>query len=187
MKEKHMKFNLNFIFVSILLSVLGSGCSIAASDKPTPFPLPSEPDVHEFQFLPLSAPSSNLLTASVMASSSMPDAPASNAIDGNPETIWNSGSDPEQWIQLDLGAPRVINAIRLLVSQYPAGDSVHQIWIGADPDNLTLLHEFIGFTNDGDLLEFIPIIPPTDVRFIRIVTTQSTSWVAWREIEVEGE
>ncbi|MEW6093020.1 MAG: discoidin domain-containing protein [Chloroflexota bacterium] len=181
-----MKIRLVSVLACILFSALGSGCSIAASENSTPFPLPSTPVVQELQYLPASA-LSDLQPVTVTASSSLPDAPAVNAVDGSPDTVWNSGADPDQWIQLDLGTPTTIQAIRLLVSQYPAGDTVHQIWAGADPDNLTLLHEFRGFTNDGDLLEFIPIIPPTNIQFIKIITTQSTSWVAWREIEVEGE
>ena len=181
-----MKLKLHDYLAGILIVVLGSGCSIAASDKPTSFPLPSTPVVQEFQLF--QAPvSSDLQPATVTAYSSLPDMPPVNAVDGNPDTNWNSGAGPEQWIQLDLGAPTTIQAIRLLVAQYPAGDSVHQIWAGADPGNLALLHEFSGFTNDGDLLEFVPIIPPTNIQFIKIVTFQSSSWVAWREIEVEGE
>lgn len=124
--------------------------------------------------------------STVTTSAELLDSPASNAVDGNADTIWNSGGDPEQWIMIDLGDTISLSAIRLTVSQYPEGDTVHQIWVGTDPDSLTLLHEFSGFTNDGDLLEFVPVIPPTNIQFIKIITTQSPSWVAWREIEVEG-
>ena len=182
----HMKIRRLSVLACILFSALGSGCSIAISEISTPFPLPSTPVVQEFQYIPTSV-SPDLQPVTVTASSSLPDSPAVNAVDGNPDTVWNSGADPEQWIQLDLGIPTTIQAIHLLVSQYPAGDTVHQIWVGADPDNLTLLHEFRVLTNDGDLLEFVPIIPPTNVQYIKIVTPRSPSWVAWREIEVEGE
>ncbi len=181
-----MKFKLLFILASILLSAWGSGCSIASSVEPTPFPLPSTPAVQEFLLFQVPA-SADLQPASVTASSSLPDSPAVNAVDGNPDANWSSGADPEQWIQLDLSAPMTIKAVRLLVAQYPAGETVHQVWAGADPESLTLVYEFRGFTNDGDLLEFIPIIPLTNVQFVKIVTTQSPSWVAWREIEGDGD
>ncbi len=79
-----------------------------------------------------------------------------------------------------------VTRIRLTAAQYPAGDTVHQVWAGSDPENMKFIYEFRGFTDDADLLEFVPVIPPTNIRFIKIVTTQSPSWVAWREVEVIG-
>jgi hypothetical protein len=105
-------------------------------------------------------------------------------VDGNPETIWNSGSGSEQWIQIDLGAPVTVGRIRLLSSQYPAGETVHQVWAGSDLNTLSMIHEFKGATNDADLLEFASPAPLPNVRIIKIVTTQSPSWVAWREISI---
>ena len=67
------------------------------------------------------------------------------------------------------------------------GQTVHQIWVGADAASMFQVHEFAGFTRDSDVLEFITDGPMDNIRFIKIVTTQSTSWVAWREIEVIGE
>jgi len=125
---------------------------------------------------------STLTTAT--ASASLPESPPSAAIDGDPDTVWSSGLDPEQWIQIDLGAASTLSALRLTVSQYPAGDTVHQIWGGPNEGNLTLLHEFKGFTQEPDTIEFRPPIPLENIRFIKIVTTRSPSWVAWREIEV---
>jgi hypothetical protein len=118
------------------------------------------------------------------ASAQLPESPASNVLDGNLETIWNSGNDAEQWILLDLGASKSVTSIRLTVSQYPEGDTVHQIWAGPDPNALTLLHEFAGYTRDSGELEFTPASPLAGIQFIKVVTTRSPSWVAWREIEV---
>jgi len=126
------------------------------------------------------APSSS----GISASASLATDPPENAFDGDTETIWNSGADPDQWIQINLGKPTTVSAIRLVVSQYPAGDTIHQIWGGADENNLTLLHEFNGFTQDPDTLEFKPSTPLSNIQYIKIITTQSPSWVAWREIEV---
>jgi len=140
-----------------------------------------------FESLCPSASPSDVGTGSPVAtaSASLSDSPASNAIDGNIETIWNSGAGPEQWIQIDLGKPSTVSAIRLHVSQYPEGETTHQLWVGADANNLTLIHEFSGFTRDFDMLEFAPSTPLTNIRYIRIVTTKSSSWVAWREIEIK--
>lgn len=121
----------------------------------------------------------------VISSAELSTNPASDAFDGNLETIWNSGAGPEQWIQIDLGNPTTVSTIRLHVAQFPEGETVHQVWIGADADNLTLLHEFKGITKEYDILEFISPAPLTNIRYVKIITTQSPSWVAWREIEIK--
>ena len=46
------------------------------------------------------------------------------------------------------------------------------------------LHEFNGVTNDNGVLEHIPGSPWTNVRYVRVNTTASVSWVSWREIEI---
>jgi hypothetical protein len=73
------------------------------------------------------------------------------------------------------------------VSQYPDGITTHQIWVRGENGVLQLIHEFKGNTVDNQVLEFIPELPVTNIQVIRIVTTQSPSWVAWREIEVFGK
>lgn len=133
---------------------------------------------------PVPAPVTQISYPSATASAALPDSPPSNAIDGNFETIWSAGSHPEQWIQIDLGQPKTISAIRLIISQYPAGETIHQIRVGSDANKLTLIHEFKGFTVDPNILEFKPSSPFKDIRYIKIVTTKSPSWVAWREIEI---
>jgi len=74
--------------------------------------------------------------------------------------------------------------LRLRVSQYPPGTTLHQIWVGGDAGSLTLIHEFAGVTADGDVLEYVPSSPLAGVRFVKVITRESPSWVAWREIEV---
>ena len=120
----------------------------------------------------------------ISASAELPTDPASNAFDGNLETIWNSGQDAEGWIQIDLDQMRMITSIRLIVAQYPEGETVHQIWGGDSESNLQLLHEFSGHTVDSQILLFDLPSPLENIRFIRVMTTRSPSWVAWREIEV---
>ncbi|HET6846477.1 MAG TPA: cellulase family glycosylhydrolase [Anaerolineales bacterium] len=126
------------------------------------------------------------LNKSVQVSAAMPDAAGVLAVDGNPETIWSSGLDAPQWIQIDLGQPVSIASIRLTVSQFPEGPTTHQVWVGADPNMLKLVHQFSGFTKDPEVLTFSPASNLNGVRFVRILTQASPSWVAWREIEVLG-
>ncbi len=111
---------------------------------------------------------------------------ANLAVDGDLGTFWNSGGLPPNWIQIDLGQPRTITAIRLVIEQWPAGETVHQIWGGPDENSLSLLHEFKGYTEDPNTLEFKPSLPLTGIRYVKVVSTQSPSWTAWRELEVLG-
>jgi hypothetical protein len=53
----------------------------------------------------------------------------SQAVDGSPTTLWNAGNFSPQWLEVDLGSPTSIGGIRLQVSQYPAGNTTHEIWV----------------------------------------------------------
>ncbi len=127
------------------------------------------------------------LNASAQASRSLPDQPPANAVDGAPETQWGAGSGPPQWIEIDLGKPYTIDSLRLTAAQYPGGTTTHQIWACAAGESLKLVHEFKGYTTDNQILEFKPDAPLIGIQYLRIVTTQSPSWVAWKEIEVLGK
>jgi hypothetical protein len=108
------------------------------------------------------------------------------AVDGNPGTLWNANAEPPQWIEIDLGAAYSIREIRLAVSQYPAGHTVHRV-LGKGPGTggtFTELHVFEGDTQDPQALDFVPPEPWQGISLIRIETIASPSWVAWREIEV---
>jgi hypothetical protein len=123
----------------------------------------------------------------VQASNALaPDLPEL-AVDSNTETAWISGGHPPQWIEIDLGAAYRVTEIRLLVSQSPAGATRHQVLVrGPEGGPGTLVHEFSGDTADGDWLAFAPELPLENVRFVRVETVSSPSWVAWREIVVRG-
>ena len=43
---------------------------------------------------------------------------------------------------------------------------------------------FVGATVDNQVLEYEPASAWTNVRYVRVETTASVSWVAWREIEL---
>lgn len=119
------------------------------------------------------------------ASASYTGSPPSGAVDGVTEFTWNAGALAPQWIEIDLGSPQTIGRIALLTTQLPDGDTVHRVLGKATAgDPYTLLHEFAGFTTEGEWLEVSPPTAWDDVRFLRIQTTVSPSWVAWREIEV---
>lgn len=130
-------------------------------------------------------PPSVSLDAKVRASMSLPGSPPPNAVDGDQATTWNAGDGPEQWIQIDLATMRSLAGVRLSVAQYPAGMTVHEVWVGSTKSSLHRVHTFRGETQDGDVLTWTPATP-LSVRSVRIVTTESPSWVAWREIDLIG-
>ena len=121
-------------------------------------------------------------SVSAKASVEIAGSPSGFAIDGDIESVWNSGDGPEQWLQLDFASPQNISRIRLFVGQYPAGETNHQIWINISNRETNLVQEFRGFTEDKQVLEFLPAQPLENVESVKIVTTVSPSWVAWREI-----
>ncbi len=108
------------------------------------------------------------------------------AVDGDPGTSWNSGGFPLKWIQIDLGADYDVAEIRLTVAQSPAGNTIHVVYgQGASTGGKKKqLHIFSGATDDSDVLVFAPAEPLKGIRFLRIETTTTPSWVGWREIEV---
>ncbi len=118
------------------------------------------------------------------ASRYLSDQPPSGAVDGSTSQWWGAGDFAPQWIRIDLGKPSTIGLIRLVVTQSPAGNTLHEVWGGETADQLQLLHTFESYTSDGQVLEYKPGSPLENIRFIRVITRKSPSWVGWREIEV---
>jgi len=74
--------------------------------------------------------------------------------------------------------------VELTPSQYPAGETVHRLLVAGANRQYSEAHIFNGSTSDGQALIFAPTSPMAPVQFVRVGTTVSPSWVAWREIEV---
>lgn len=106
------------------------------------------------------------------------------AVDGELGTIWNSGGGPVQWLEIDLGNEYNLSQIKLMVSQYPSGLTMHLVKAAKASRKFIVVHQFEGNTQDGDELVFHPESPLTGMRYIRIETLTSPSWVSWREIIV---
>jgi hypothetical protein len=104
------------------------------------------------------------------------------AIDGTTRP-WNSGGVAPQWIELDLQEPDSVETIRLVVSQQPAGETIHQIWVRSQNEDYRLLKELRSRTEDRGVIE-VASLGLANIQFIKIVTLQSPSWVGWREVEV---
>lgn len=124
----------------------------------------------------------------VTASFSLPAEPPENAVDDNAGTQWGAGQHPVQWIEIDLQGSYRVTEIRLLVAQYPAGNTTHRVQVRrSSGDEYQTVHEFDGLTTDNDWLIFKPDSPLESANLIRIQTIASPSWVAWKEIQVYGE
>jgi len=124
------------------------------------------------------------LGKAVRVSSQLTDMTGTLAVDGDLGTLWNSGGDPTQWIEIDLGAEHTLQEISVTISQYPEGRTVHRILGKSATGQFVELIMFDGDTTDGQVLTFTPVQPMQGIRFIRVETIISPSWVAWKEIEV---
>jgi hypothetical protein len=122
-------------------------------------------------------------TASIRASSSLPEEPVGAAADGNPQSQWGSGAEASQWIEFALAEPATVGEIRLRVAQFPAGRTVHDVAVSVDGGALTVVQVFDGTTAEGDVLE--AAFGPIDrVTAVRVTTRTSPSWVSWKEVEI---
>jgi hypothetical protein len=109
-----------------------------------------------------------------------------SVVDGLPDTLWSAGAGPTQWVEIDLGQPRTVESIRLLVAQDPAGETTHVVSVRGVPGDWTELATLSGPTSDGHWLE-VPLEQPlSGIRYIGVETVASPSWVAWREISILG-
>jgi uncharacterized protein (TIGR03437 family) len=123
--------------------------------------------------------------ATVTASSSLAGYGPAMAVDGSANTWWSAGAFAPQWIQIDLPAPSIVTAIRLTVSQFPNGPTVHDLYVQSQGDaQPRLVSEFSGTTQDQQVLTWTASQPLVGVTSIRVATVASHSWVAWREIEI---
>ena len=166
--------------IEVLMTMIGGNvehCALPDGCLGNGSPSQSEPPVQS------SPPAPGGISAT--ASAAQPAQPPSLAIDGDPATSWISGADAPQWIELDLGEERPITGLRLIVEQFPEGETLHVVSGsgGSAGSELTVLHEFRDQTSTGDVLEVV-FEEPVVIRRLRIETTESPSWVAWAEIEV---
>jgi hypothetical protein len=154
------------------------------------FPLGTPPAVFEYetsQEIQTSEPGTNLAyRRPVRVSRELIDFPAVMAVDGIDTNWWGAGARPPQWIEIDLGENYVIREVQLLISQSPAGRTIHQVLARgvATGDEYLLVHTFDGVTSDSQSLIFELPEVLRGARYIRIETTYTPSWVGWREIKV---
>lgn len=116
------------------------------------------------------------------ASLTLPGYGPGRAVDGDPGSYWNAGSDPRQWIEVDLGARRRIAEVRLSSAMSPGGRMDVRVYGGRTAGARTLLHRFVSNLDNEEVLAFRPVQPWTGIRYLRVEIVSGPSWVAWREI-----
>lgn len=125
-----------------------------------------------------------VVPVSTSAKSSYAGTPPTSAADGDPNTQWNAGGYAPSWIEFDLGSTVEVKKLRLLTSQWPSGPTTHNIYVGNTPAPTTLFKSLQGSTTDNVWLDVDLIGAGANGRYVRVETTSSPGWVAWREIEV---
>jgi hypothetical protein len=75
--------------------------------------------------------------------------PPQHMVDGDPNTAWNSGGPPTQWIDIDIQRDRQIKQIRLLTSQWPSGPTTHNIYGRTQAGHWVALGTLSGYTTDN--------------------------------------
>jgi len=80
--------------------------------------------------------------------------PPARAVDGDPITPWNAGAFPPVAFEIDLGAERRIERVRLRVVQSPAGQTTHALRVAGADGQFEEMHRWIQYTREGDWLEF---------------------------------
>ena len=121
----------------------------------------------------------------VTASNEYPGNPTALAVDGSWWSYWSAGNFPPQWIEVDLGEPKSVAEVRLVITQLPDSPTIHRVYGRATTDApYTLLQEFNGYTVDQQVLTYSGA--PLQLRYVRVETVSSWSWVGWREVEIYG-
>jgi hypothetical protein len=133
------------------------------------------------------APSRAKVTARASTTGEMTD-PNSPFLHDN-ASRWNSGGYAPAWIEADLSAVRTLDRITLVVNQIPNGETEHEIWVSDEPisndrTKAKRVHTFRGKTENDQELKFTF---PANVtaRYVQIRTTESPSWVDWRNIDLQ--
>ena len=108
------------------------------------------------------------------------------AIDGDSSSVWSSQQPAPQWFSVVLDDLYLVNRIQLEVTQAPSGLTTHEIWLGNGSGSRTLFQRLPNvLTEDGQLID-VAVNPPRVVDEVFILTLDSPSWVAWREINIFG-
>lgn len=110
------------------------------------------------------------------------------AFDNNPQTVWSAGIASKkdgQWIEADLGETARLHDITLAPVLADA-KAEHDILISDKPIGKNIASARVVHTIKGTASDSInrPFPPNISARFVQIRTRHSSSWVAWRDINI---
>ena len=74
--------------------------------------------------------------------------------------------------------------MRLLVAQFPEGETSHELRFSYLDGSTEVVGSFDELTRQGDWLEVEFDVPRSGVVSVRVTTRSSPSWVAWGEVEI---
>lgn len=110
---------------------------------------------------------------------------SSGAFDGDLNTAWNAVGYAPAWISVDLGSISTVNNIVFNVSQSPDGDTTHYVYSSIDGINWQQVDNFNFYTTNHQ--EFTRNYTNLNgIRYLKVLTSSSPSWVSWYEISVFG-
>lgn len=96
---------------------------------------------------------------------------------------WNSGASAPQWVEIDLGDIYPVSVVNLTCSHLPNFIlTKHEISAGANKDMMIVVKSIEEYTGTGGIVK--AIFETIDARYIRVTTSHSPSYVAWKKIEV---
>ena len=100
--------------------------------------------------------------------------------DPSPSAVYfNTGNLAPGFVEIQLPGLYTVNIICLQVAQSPNGNTLHQIYVGTTTNPSTLVTTLNGYTSSGQWINLTYSPPLTNVRFLRVNTVTSPSWVAW--------
>ena len=102
------------------------------------------------------------------------------------DNYWNAAGFAPQYLQLELPRAQTVAQVLLQVRQTPAGPTNHSLLVGTDEKTLREVKSLVGHTKTDDWLNVTFSPPLENVRFVRVNTISSPSWVAWYKFLVVG-
>jgi hypothetical protein len=115
------------------------------------------------------------------ATASGASAEAGKAADGSRCTVWNAGAFAPQQLTFDMGTPTRIDVIALVPEMTPDGSVLHEVAFSDDGKTFQVGHRIEAPMRSGQQVELV-LPRPEKARFVRVTTTRSPSFVAWREV-----
>ncbi len=115
-----------------------------------------------------------------VSASGSPEA-ARAAIDGDVCTIWNSGDFAPQSLEVDFGQPVVVSSLVVSIEATPDGPSMHVLETADEQGQWTRRVPLAGVLTTRALYHLV-LPEPIRARRFRVRSTDSASWIAWREL-----